>query len=224
MNRRIRLAIPSKGRLHGPSIDIMSRAGVEIYPKGRSYLSETSDPSLEVLLARAKDVPLYLHYGAADLGITGYDLIVERGAELYELLSLPYGECKLVVAAPEDSGIRSIEDVKPGSVVATSHPRTASKFFEGLNKDVRILELEGSIEVAPRLGLADLVVDISSSGETLRRNGLRVICPILESTAKLACNKVSYRASQDRIDSLVKRLEEAVRVMGHEGPPRQGAG
>lgn len=215
MSKRLRLAMPSKGRLHGPSMELMGRAGIEIYPKGRSYLSETSDPSLEVLFVRAKDVPLYLHYGAADLGITGYDLIVERGAELYELLSLPYGECRLVVAAPEDSGIRSIEDVKPGSVVATSHPRTAGRFFEGLNKDVKILELEGSVELAPRLGLADLVVDISSSGETLRRNGLRVICPILESTAKLACNKVSYRAFRDRIEGIVRRVGEA---MGGAGP------
>ncbi len=210
MNRRMRLAMPSKGRLHGPSLDLLRRAGIELLSEGRSYLSETSDPSLEVILVRAKDVPLYLHYGAADLGITGYDLIVERGADLYELLSLPYGECKLVVAAPEDSDIRSIEDVEPGSVVATSHPRIASKFFEGMNKDVEVLELEGSVELAPRLGLADLIVDISSSGETLRRNGLRAICTILESTAKLACNKVSYRAFEDRVEGLVRRIEGAL--------------
>lgn len=215
MNRKMRMAMPSKGRLHGPSIDLMAKAGVEIHKKGRSYLSETSDPSLEVVFVRARDVPLYLHYGAADLGITGYDLIVERGAELYELLSLPYGECKLVVAAPEGSDIRSIEDVRPGSVVATSHPRTVGRFFEDLNKDVKVLELDGSVELAPRLGLADLIADISSSGETLRRNGLRAICSILESTAKLACNKVSYRAFEERIEGLVRRVEAA---MGGGGP------
>ncbi|MEM3440143.1 MAG: ATP phosphoribosyltransferase [Candidatus Bathyarchaeia archaeon] len=211
MNRKIRMAIPSKGRLHGPSIDLMAKAGVEIYRDGRSYLSETSDPSLEVIFVRAKDVPLYLHYGAADIGITGRDLIVERGVELYELLSLPYGECKLVVAVPEGSDIRSIEDVKPGSIVATSHPRTVGRFFEGLNKDVKVLELDGSIELAPRLGLADLIADISSSGETLKRNGLRVICSILESTAKLACNKISYRAFEDCIDGLLRRIEATMR-------------
>jgi ATP phosphoribosyltransferase len=206
----MRLAMPSKGRLYGPSVDLMGRAGVEIYSKGRSYLSETSDPSLEVIFVRAKDVPLYLHHGAADLGITGYDLIVERGAELYELLSLPYGECELLVAVPEDSGIHSVEDVKPGSIVATSYPRTASRFFEGLNRDVEVLELAGSVELAPRLGLADLVVDISSSGETLRRNRLRAVCSILESTAKLACNKVSYRIFEDRIEGLIRRIEAAM--------------
>jgi len=208
MKRKIRIAIPSKGRLRQPSIQALQRADVNILEEERAYVSKTSDPRFEAIFARAFDVPLYVQYGAVDLGITGHDLILEREADVHELLDLGFGKCQLVVAVPENSTIRSINDFSEVARVATEYPNLSRKYFEGLGKQVEILRVHGTSELAPKLGLAQIIVDISSTGETLRKNNLKVIATILDSTCRLACNKIAFRTFESEINEFLSKLRQ----------------
>jgi len=208
MERKIRIAIPSKGRLKQPSIQALQRAGINILEEERTYFSKTSDPKFEAIFARAFDVPLYVQYGAVDLGITGHDIILEREADVHELLDLGFGKCQLVVAVPENSTIRSINEISEVARVATEYPNLSRKYFEGLGKQVEILAVRGTAELAPKLGLAQIIVDVSSTGETLRKNNLKVIATILDSTCRLACNKISYRIFESEIKEFLGKLRQ----------------
>ena len=208
MKRKIRIAIPSKGRLRQPSIQVLQHAGINILEEERAYVSKTSNPRFEAIFARAFDIPIYVHYGAVDLGITGHDLILEREADVHELLDLGFGKCQLVVAAPENSKINSINDVPAVARVATEYPNLSRKYFEGLGKQVEILRVRGTSELAPKLGLAQIIVDVSSTGETLRKNNLKVIATIFDSTCRLACNKIAYRTFENEINEFLGRLRQ----------------
>ena len=206
MKKKIRIAIPNKGRLKQPAIEMLERAGIEILEEERTYVSRTSDPRFEAIFARAYDIPVYIQYGAVDLGITGHDLILEREANVLELLDLGFGKCTLVVAVPEASTINSVNEIPALARIATEFPGITRKYFEDLGKQVEVLEVSGTSELAPKLGLAQIIVDISSSGETLRRNNLRVIGSILDSTTRLACNKIAFRTFEKEITALFTRL------------------
>lgn len=206
MKRKIRIAIPSKGRLNQPSIQVLQEAGVNILRKERTYVSETSDSRFEAVFARAFDVPIYIQYGATDLGITGHDVILERGADVHELLDLGFGKCQLVVAVPENSGIRSVNDIPAVTRVATEYPNLCQKYFESVGKQVEILVVRGTAELAPKLGLAQTIVDITETGKTLRRNKLKVIATILDSSCRLACNRIAYRVFESEISELLDKL------------------
>ncbi|MDH5438188.1 MAG: ATP phosphoribosyltransferase [Candidatus Bathyarchaeota archaeon] len=206
MKRKIRIAVPSKGRLNQPSIQALQAAGINILRKERTYVSETSDPRFETVFARAFDVPIYIQYGAADLGLTGHDVILERKADVHELLDLGFGKCQLVVAVPENSAINSINDVPAVARVATEYPNLCRKYFENVGKQVEILVVRGTAELAPRLGLAQIIVDITETGETLRRNKLKVIATILDSSCRLACNRIAYRVFESEIKELLGKL------------------
>jgi len=207
MNKKIRIAIPNKGRLKEPARDALGRAGIEVLEENRVYVSETSDPQFEAIFARANDIPVYVHYGAVDLGVTGHDLILERDANVLELMDLEFGYCKLVVAVPEDSPIESVAEVPALTRVATGFPRITRNFFERAGKQVEVLEVSGTAELAPKLGLAQVIVDITSTGETLRQNKLRIIGTVLESTSRLACNKIAYRTFEKQISELLSRMQ-----------------
>ena len=188
-------------------MDALARAGLTILEEERTYVSKTSDPRFEAIFARANDIPVYVHYGAVDLGITGHDLILEREADVLELLDLEYGKATLVVAVPEDSPIKTVNDFRALARVATEFPNITRKYFERLGKQVEVLEVSGTAELAPKLGLAHMIVDITSSGETLRKNRLRIISAILESTCRLACNKIAYRAFEKEVSELQSKLQ-----------------
>ena len=207
MKRKIRIAIPNKGRIKQPSMDALAQAGMTILEEERTYVSKTSDPRFEAIFARAKDIPVYVHYGAVDLGITGHDLILEREADVLELLDLEFGKATLVVAVPEKSPINTVKDVPALTKVATEFPNITRKYFERLGKQVEVLEVSGTAELAPKLGLAQMIVDITSTGETLRKNKLRVIGTILDSTSRLACNKIAYRTFEKEISELQSKLQ-----------------
>jgi ATP phosphoribosyltransferase len=206
MKKKIRVAIPNKGRLKQPAIEVLVQAGIEVLEEKRTYVSKTSDPRFEAIFARAYDIPVYVHYGAVDLGITGHDLILEREADVLELLDLEFGKCTVVVAVPELSTINSVNEVPPMTRIATEFPNITRKYFERTGKQVEVLEVSGTSELAPKLGLAQVIVDITSSGETLRKNNLKVIASILDSTTRLACNKIAYRAFEKEINELLARL------------------
>lgn len=205
--RKIRIAVPNKGRIKQPTMDALSRAGITILEEERTYVSKTTDPRYEAIFARANDIPVYVHYGAVDLGVTGHDLIVEREADVLELLDLEFGNATLVVAVPEKSQIAAVADVPALTRVATEFPNITRNYFEKLGKQVEVLEVSGTAELAPKLGLAQMIVDITSSGETLRKNKLRIIGTILESTSRLACNKIAYRTYEKEITELQQKLQ-----------------
>ncbi|MEM4576105.1 MAG: ATP phosphoribosyltransferase [Candidatus Nezhaarchaeales archaeon] len=199
--RLLRIAIPNKGRLHKPSLELLRRIGFKVEEGSRSYSVRVND--LQVIFARAADIPVYVHFGAVDLGITGHDLVLEKEVDVYELMDLGFGWCKMVVAVPEDSNINNVYEVPQGSRIATSFPRITNRYFEGLGLSVKVVEVEGAVEIAPKLGLADAIVDLSTTGTTLKENGLKEIATILESTARLICNKVSFRARENEITRLL---------------------
>jgi ATP phosphoribosyltransferase len=204
--KKIRIAVPNKGRIKQPTMDALARAGITILEEERTYVSKTSDPRFEAIFARANDIPVYVHYGAVDLGITGHDLILEREADVLELLDLEFGKATLVVAVPEKSPITTVNDVPALTRIATEFPNITRKYFEKQGKQVEVLEVSGTAELAPKLGLAQMIVDITSTGETLRKNKLRIIGTILDSTSRLACNKIAYRTFEKEISELQSKL------------------
>jgi ATP phosphoribosyltransferase len=206
VDRKIRVALPSKGRLRDSSLDTVKKMGVHLNESGRAYIVEDAKGDFEFVFARTFDIPLYVHYGAADLGITGYDVILEREVDVYELLDLNFGKCSLVVAVPENSEISSVKSLSRTPRVATEYPNITRKYFESLGKQAEILAVRGTAELAPRLGLAEIIVDVSETGKTLKENGLKVIDKILDSSCRLICNRISYRVFEKKINGIVERI------------------
>src|SRR3954462_39278 len=181
-NGLLRVAVPVKGRLRDPSFKLLEDAGLgPEQPGERALAFPCRNAPVEVLLVRAADVPEYVQDGVVDCGITGADLVRERGADVHELLALGFGSCRLEAAVPEESTARTVEDLA-GSSVATVYPRLTREL---LPIEVALVDVTGSVEIAPRLGLADAIVDLVSSGNTLRTNGLRSLGVLLESEAVL---------------------------------------
>lgn len=178
----MRIAVPSKGRLREPSIALLEDAGLgPETPGDRALAFPCRNAPVEALLVRADDVPEYVQDGVVDCGISGLDLVRERGAHVTEVLRLGFGACTLAAAVPVESRLQSVADLI-GARVATTFPRLAAELLPG---PVELVQVDGSVELAPRLGLADAIVDLVSSGSTLRTNGLRSLGPLLESEAVL---------------------------------------
>jgi ATP phosphoribosyltransferase len=178
----VRIAVPSKGRLREPSIQLLHDAGLgPETPGDRALAFPCRNAPVEALLVRADDVPEYVQDGVVDCGITGLDIVRERDANVVELLKLGFGACTLEAAVPAESTAQSLEDLS-GVRVATSFPRLARELMPG---PIELVDVHGSVELAPRLGLADAIVDLVSSGSTLRTNGLRSVATLLESEAVL---------------------------------------
>jgi ATP phosphoribosyltransferase len=178
----MRIAVPSKGRLREPSIQLLHDAGLgPETPGDRALAFPCRNAPVEALLVRADDVPEYVQDGVVECGITGLDIVRESGANVTELLRLGFGACSLEAAVPAESEMQSIEDLR-GVRIATSFPRLARELLPGT---IDLVDVHGSVELAPRLGLADAIVDLVSSGSTLRTNGLRSVGVLLESEAVL---------------------------------------
>ena len=178
----LRIAVPVKGRLRDPSVKLLEDAGLgPEQPGERALAFPCRNAPVEVLLVRAADVPEYVQDGVVDCGITGIDLVRERGARVDEVLRLGFGSCRLEAAVPAESAYATIDDLA-GATVATVYPRLTRDL---LPVEVQLVDVTGSVEIAPRLGLADAIVDLVSSGNTLRTNGLRSLGVLLESEAVL---------------------------------------
>ena len=181
----IRIAMPNKGRLAEPSRELIKEAGLAFsHISGRALQAKLGDQFL-ALFVRANDIPEFVADGAADLGITGRDLVHESGRSLLELLDLEFGRCRLVVAVRDEDGVHSIEDIPDGTPVATSFPSSSEAFFSAAGRRVKLVPVSGAAEIAPHLGLADIIVDLVSTGSTLKTNGLREITTVMESSAVL---------------------------------------
>jgi len=181
----MRIAVPNKGRLHEPTLDLLERAGLHLIDGAdRKLYADTVDPDVTVLFARAGDIPEYVADGAADLGITGYDQEQESETDLVELLDLDYGNCRIVLAVPEDGDVDSLSDLD-GGTIATEFPAITEAYFDEQSVDVNITEVSGATELTPHVDMADGIVDITSTGTTLRMNRLVEIEEILTSSVRL---------------------------------------
>lgn len=181
----MRIAVPNKGRLHEPALTLLERAGLHVQDGAdRKLYADTVDPDVSVLFARAADIPEYVSDGAAALGITGLDQARESEADLVDLLDLEFGACRLVLASPEDGGVGSPEELS-GGTVATEFPTITRNYFEGIGISPEIVEVSGATELTPHVDIADAIVDITSTGTTLRMNRLSVIDEVLKSSVRL---------------------------------------
>ncbi|WP_331235628.1 ATP phosphoribosyltransferase [Natronorarus salvus] len=209
----MRIAVPNKGRIHEPSISLLERAGLHVENgSDRKLYAKTVDPEVTVVFVRAADIPEYIADGAADLGITGYDQVREAGhPNVVELLDLGFGTCRLVVAAPEDSGIDSVADLE-GKTVATEFPNVTYEHFAERGVEPTIVEVTGATELTPHVDMADAIVDITSTGTTLRVNSLAEIDEVLSSSVRL------FASESVREDPKVEQIRTALRsVLSADG-------
>ncbi len=210
----VRLAIPNKGRISGPVNELIEKSGIRLINGGeRRLITRTRDPNVEILFARPIDIPEYVASGVADLGITGRDMVMERGSAVEQILDLQIGSATLVVAVPEESDIETVADLD-GAKVATEFPSITRSFFAERGIAVTIVTVGGACEVTPHLGIADAIVDLSSSGTTLRTNHLRVIEEVLTSTTILVVNVNALVHKREKVDELVLALESVIRAKG----------
>ena len=207
MNKgNLTIALP-KGRLFEQTIQIFKQAGIlsgEIKPDSRKLIIEAKDFSF--LLVRAKDVPTYVEYGVADIGVAGDDVLLESKPEVYKPVDLGIGACTIMVAGLPESKEKYFSN--PTSLqVATKYPNITKDFFSRKGVKVQTFELYGSVELAPLVGLADFIVDIVETGRTLKENGLVVIEEIQPSSAKLIVNRASYKTKNNLVRDIIDKLE-----------------
>jgi ATP phosphoribosyltransferase len=207
----VRIALPNKGRLNQSAIRLMNKIGFPMpEASNRTLLAEFGKGRYEVLLARAQDIPEFVEMGAADLGITGLDLVRETDRKVENLMSLDFGKCRLVIAVPENSPIETPNDITDGSTVATCFPNLTKNYFEGIGKKVNIAEVTGATEVAPQVGLADVITDLTETGSTLKLNHLKEIGIVLESRAVVIANSKSLSEKRARIEEVTSALESVM--------------
>jgi ATP phosphoribosyltransferase len=200
---QIRIALPSKGRISTPAVELLGKAGIGVKDKAnRKLFSNTYDDEISVMFTRAADIPEFVADGAADLGITGLDLIKENNANVEVLEDLNFGSAKLVLAVPEDSSIESVADINDGAVVASEFPHLTDNYLKSKGINAKIVELSGSTEIAPFIGVADIISDLTSTGTTLQMNHLKIIDTIIESSIKLIANKKSFKENNEKIEAV----------------------
>ena len=212
----LRIALPNKGRLSQDARELFTDAGLEIRAAGPRALTASLGGEFQALFVRAQDIPEFVADGAADAGVTGFDLIQESGRALDELADLEFGRCRLAVAAREDSGVVVLEDIGAGMRVATVFPRITRQFFAARGAEVEVVPVSGAAEIAPHIGIADVIVDLVSTGSTLRVNGLREVATVLESTSRLISTP-AVRADAARaraLDELVGALSSVLAARG----------
>ncbi|MEO8910176.1 MAG: ATP phosphoribosyltransferase [Gemmatimonadaceae bacterium] len=210
----LKIALPNKGRLADDARELFGDAGLPVRTRGDRALTASLGGEFEALFVRAQDIPEFVADGVADAGVTGWDLVREAARPVVPRLDLGFGECRLVAAAREDSPIVSLDDIKAGNRIATSFPNITRDFFASRSQKVEVVPISGAAEIAPILGIAELIVDITSTGSTLKVNGLREIGTLLTSRAQLVTKSepVSDAAKIEAIDSLIMALDSVVRA------------
>lgn len=217
--RPLRMAVP-KGALFEGSVALLKRAGIDVgalEDPGRMLIIDT--PELRFVIGKPTDIPAYVAYGAVDVAIAGADTLVEEALEVVELVDLRFGACRFVVAEPEGAAESAEDHYRHLGVlrVATKYPRITEAHFAARGIQTEIVKLHGNIELAPLIGLADRVVDITATGTTLRENKLRIVEDVMASTARLVANPVSTRIDGERVMALADRLAAVVEPTGDEG-------
>jgi ATP phosphoribosyltransferase len=209
--RPLTLALP-KGRLLRPALDLLARIGLDGLPGDDSRRLLFTDPArgLRLLILKPADVPTYVEYGAADLGIVGKDILLEQTPDVYEPLDLGFGHCRLVVAEPRELWERDDPSKWAWVRVATKYPNLTRQYFSERGIQVEVVRLDGSIELAPLVGLAERIVDLVQSGDTLRANGLVEVAEIVASTARLIVNRAAQKTAYRAVGRLLEELRAGV--------------
>lgn len=211
MNDWLTIAL-SKGRLLNESVSLLNKIGIahkELLPGDRRLLFELPRQKVRLLLVRAGDVPTYVEYGAADIGIAGKNILLEDEKELFEPLDLKFGFCRIILAEPV--GIELTRKKRPSKLrVATKYPNISEKFFSQKGIPVELIKLGGSIELAPMLGLADQIIDLVSTGATLKAHHLKIAEEIAVSTARLIVNRASFKLKHQRVYALIDQIRSVL--------------
>jgi ATP phosphoribosyltransferase len=210
MNDWITIAIP-KGRILEESVEMFGKIGIdcrELLSDSRKLIFENQEQRIRYMIVRATDVPTYVEYGSADLGIVGKDTLMEQCKDVYEPLDLKFGYCRMMVAEP--ANLAKVEDPSCWSHIriATKYPHVTENYFASKGVQVEIIKLYGSIELAPLVGLADRIVDLVETGETMRQNGLVEVETIAEITTRLIVNRASLKTKNNRISPIIQGLEQ----------------
>ena len=210
MKQALTLALP-KGRLLQPALEILRSMGLDgVDADSRKLIFFDEKHGLRFLILKPADVPTYVEYGAADLGIVGKDILLEQEPDVYEPLDLGFGFCRLVVAEPKELWERDDPSKWSWVRVATKYPVLTERYFSERGIQVEMVRLDGSIELAPLVGLADRIVDLVQSGETLRANGLVEVAEITRSTARLIVNRASLKTEYSPVSQVIERLKKQV--------------
>jgi ATP phosphoribosyltransferase len=210
----LRIAIPNKGRLSEEALDLFKRAGLPAQFRAERSLMAGLGEGFQALFVRAEDIPEFVADGAADLGVTGSDLVEESGRSVRELLDLGFGRCRLVLAVKDESPVTTPSDLPPGTRIATSFPNIAGRFFSETGIPITLVPVSGACEITPHIGVADGIVDLVSTGSTLRVNGLREVATLVEASARLVGNadRLSDPEVERRVAELVTALESVLRA------------
>ncbi|BAS28653.1 ATP phosphoribosyltransferase [Limnochorda pilosa] len=212
--RPLTLALP-KGRLLDEALPLLGRAGFPLPPlNGSDRRLLVEEGGWRYLLVRPSDVPTYVEYGAADVGLVGKDVLLEQEPSVAELADLGFGACRLVVAVPGSSAIQEVDELDFHSRVATKYPRVAERFFQEQGLSIELVTLKGSIELAPAMGLAEAILDLTQTGRTLEENRLRVIAEVARSSARLIANPVRLRLREEALAPWLDRLLAAANEGG----------
>jgi len=204
----ITIALP-KGRLGNSVYSLLSKIGYDcesILEDNRKLTFENEEKGVRYLLIKPSDVSVYVEHGAADIGIVGKDVLLERNSDVYELLDLGLGKCRMCVAAPNSY----VDDIESVLRVATKYPNIARAYYKSMNRDIEIIKLNGSIEIAPMVGLSDVIVDLVETGSTLKENDLRVYEEIVQISARFIANKGSYKFKTDDIENMIEKLRVVI--------------
>ena len=209
----ITIALP-KGALLKDSIELFKQVGLDfsLFLDKSNRQLQITDPTntAQALLVRAQDVPIYVEYGQAQLGIVGYDVLREKQAQVANLTDLGFGYCRLSVAVPQSSKYKRSQELPPHGKVASKFINSALEHFHSIDLPVEIVPLSGSVELGPITGMSEAIVDLVSTGKTLKENGLIEIEVLYESTARLVAHPLSYRLNRDDLDSLVSKIGDFV--------------
>lgn len=208
-NRKLRIAL-TKGRIEDKAVGILEKIGFDVTDlrnKGRRLILTIPGEDIEVVLAKAADVITYVEHGVCDLGVVGEDTIMEHGGRFYEMADLNFGKCKFALAVKKGSDFFAGYGVK---TVATKYPNVTRGYFEGMGIDVDIVKIEGSVELAPLVGLADGIVDIVETGTTLKENGLEVFRDVAPVSARLIVNTVSLKLKRERVLEIVDMIKGVI--------------
>jgi ATP phosphoribosyltransferase len=203
----------SKGTLLKPTVKLLEQAQLPVSglsEDSRNMVFSYEEEGIKYLMCRPTDVPTYVEQGAADLGIVGKDVIVEQAKDVFEMVDLKYGYCRFVVAVPDSMKDRNLREFNYRRV-ASKFPLITEKFFRERGLQVDVIKLHGNVELAPLMGLADMIVDLVSTGRTLKENNLVELVKIMDSTTRLICNRVSYRIKHERIQPLIEKIQKIVK-------------
>lgn len=209
----LRIALPNKGRLADEARELFADAGLEVRARGDRALTASLGGVFEAIFVRSQDIPEFVADGAADAGVTGWDLVAESDRALTCLSDLQFGRCRLAIAAKEETHVVSFDDIPVGARVATSFPRLATRYFADRGLPVEVVPVSGAAEIAPHLGIADIVVDLVSTGSTLRVNGLREVATVLDSTARLITARNGTPNDRAQLDERERELQELVAAL-----------